>query len=82
MNCIIVDDEAIARQGLEQYVAKVSELKLIGSFGNAIEAGEVLRENPIDLMLLDIQMPNLTGMEFLRSLKDPPLTILHTAYPN
>ena len=82
MNCIIVDDEAIARQGLEQYVAKVSELKLIGSFGYAIEAGEVLRENPIDLMLLDIQMPNLTGMEFLRSLKDPPLTILHTAFPN
>ncbi|MFT7281715.1 MAG: two-component system LytT family response regulator [Cyclobacteriaceae bacterium] len=83
MNCIIVDDELIARQGLEQYVTKVSELNLVGSYSNAIEAGKALRKEQIDLMILDIQMPNLTGLDFLKSLKkQAPLTILHTAYPN
>ncbi len=83
MNCIIVDDEVIARNGLEQYVAQVSELKLVGSYGNAIAAGEALRKMQVDLMILDIQMPNLTGLDFLKSLnKQAPLSILHTAYPN
>ena len=82
MNCIIIDDEQIARKGLEQYVLKIGDLNLVGSYGSALEAGEVLRQQPVDLMLLDIQMPNITGLEFLRSLRNPPLTILHTAYPN
>ena len=82
MNCIIVDDEEIARKGLEQYVLKIDDLNLIGSYGNAIDAGKVLRQQEIDLMLLDIQMPNITGLDFLRSLRNPPLTILHTAFPN
>lgn len=83
MNCIIVDDELIARQGLESYVSKVSELNLVGSYGNAIEAGDALRKSQVDLMVLDIQMPNLTGLDFLKSLKkQAPLTILHTAFPN
>ena len=83
MNCIIVDDEQIARQGLEQYVNQIGELKLVGSYSNAIAAGEALRKQQVDLMILDIQMPNLTGLDFLKSLnKQAPLSILHTAYPN
>jgi DNA-binding LytR/AlgR family response regulator len=82
MHCIIIDDEPLAREGIENYVAKVSFLELVGSYENALSAAEVLRESEVDLMFLDIHMPNLTGIDFLKSLKNPPLVIFHTAYPN
>lgn len=80
INCLIVDDEPLARNLLTEYVKKVPYLNLMGTCPNAIAAMEVLREKPIDLLFLDIQMPELTGINMLRALQHQPLVILTTAY--
>lgn len=82
INTIIVDDEPLAIEILESFVARVPQLNLVAKCENAFEAIEFLKENDVDLMLLDIQMPQLNGVEFLKSLRNPPLTIFTTAYPN
>jgi two-component system LytT family response regulator len=82
MNCIVIDDEPLAREGLESYIRKVGFLKLMDSFENPLLATERLGEGKTDLIFLDIHMPHLTGIEFLRQQKNPPLVIFHTAYPN
>jgi len=81
MKCIIVDDEPLAREGIELNVQDVSYLNLVGQFSNATDANTFLQNNEVDLMFLDIQMPGITGLDFIRSLKNPPLVILTTAYP-
>jgi len=81
MNCIIVDDEPLAREGMELNVEDVPYLNLVGQFGNALTANDFLIQNSVDLMFLDIQMPGITGLEFLKNLKNPPMTIFTTAYP-
>lgn len=80
LTCLIVDDEPIARDIIEGYIRKLPGLALIKSCKNAIEAYEVLYEQNIDLVFLDIQMPVITGMEFLKSLRNPPFIIFTTAY--
>lgn len=80
MNVIIVDDEPLAQEVLETFVEQIPDLNLVASCNNAIEANEVLRTNDIDLMFLDIQMPQITGVEFLKSLEKPPMVIFTTAY--
>ena len=80
MKCLIVDDEPIAREGIISYIEKVDFLEVAGVCSSAIEAGESLKKLDIDLILLDIQMPHLTGLEFLETLDNSPLTILTTAY--
>lgn len=82
INVIIVDDEPLAQDVLETYIEKVPELHLVKKCGNAFEANEVLKNNQVDLMFLDIQMPQLTGIDFLKTLSKPPLVIFTTAYPN
>ena len=82
MKCIIVDDEPLAREGIEINIEELGFLDLVGSFGTAMKANTFLAENKVDLMFLDIQMPGITGLEFVRSLKIRPLIILTTAYPN
>ena len=82
MNCIVIDDEELAREGLEKYVKQVDFLVLSGSYDNALSATQAIKSQPIDLMFLDIQMPYLTGIDFLKNLANPPLVIFHTAYPN
>jgi DNA-binding LytR/AlgR family response regulator len=79
---IIVDDEPLAQDVLETYVARIPDLQLVKKCSNALEAQEVLTNDKIDLMFLDIQMPQLTGTEFVKRLQDPPLVIFTTAYPN
>jgi DNA-binding LytR/AlgR family response regulator len=79
---IIVDDEPLAQDVLETYVEKFPELSLVQKCNNALEANEVLKNQDIDLMFLDIQMPQLTGIDFLKTLTRPPLVIFTTAYPN
>jgi len=79
-SCLIVDDEQLARQLLEGFVNKIPGLKLKGMCKNPLEAMEILNNEKIDIILLDIQMPELTGVEFLRSLKNKPTTIFTTAY--
>ncbi len=82
LNCLIVDDEPIARNLLENYIERIPEVLLIKKCKNATEAYEALHETPIDLIFLDIQLPVITGTEFLRSLRKPPLVIFTTAYAN
>ena len=80
LNCLIVDDEPIARKGLEEYIQEISFLQLTGSCESAQKAASLLEQQPIDLMLLDIRMPKLSGIDFLRGLQNPPLVIFTTAY--
>jgi DNA-binding LytR/AlgR family response regulator len=82
INVIIVDDEPLAQDVLETYIEKISDLNLIKKCNNAFEANEALKQHDIDLMFLDIQMPQLTGTDFLRSLSKPPVVIFTTAYSN
>lgn len=81
MTCIVIDDEPLARQGMEINIGQLSSLELLGSFSNPIAASDFLRKQNADLMFLDINMPELSGLDFLKSLRDAPLVIFTTAYP-
>ncbi|MCF8346141.1 MAG: LytTR family DNA-binding domain-containing protein [Bacteroidales bacterium] len=78
--CIIVDDEPLARELIRGHIGKLENIEVAGECENAMEAIEVLRNNHIDLMFLDIKMPQITGLEFLKTLKNPPKVIISTAY--
>jgi len=80
ITCMIVDDEPIARDILQTYIQRVPELELVKSCRNATEAYEGLYGQQVDLIFLDIQMPVITGTEFMRSLRKPPLVVFTTAY--
>ena len=82
MNVIIVDDEPLALDILETYIEQFPEMKLIARCESAQEAKDILENEQIDLMFLDIQMPDMNGVNFLKSLEEPPLTVFCTAYPN
>jgi DNA-binding LytR/AlgR family response regulator len=82
IKCMVVDDEPIARDILKNYIAATPGLVLLKSCMNATEAYEGLHAHEIDLVFLDIQMPVITGTDFLRSLRNPPLVIFTTAYHN
>ncbi len=79
---IIVDDEPLALDVMETYIEKLPSLELVARCENAIQAFDILSKEEVDIMFLDIQMPQLTGIEFLKSLSNPPLVIFTTAYPN
>jgi DNA-binding LytR/AlgR family response regulator len=81
MTCIIIDDEPLARQGMEMNIASIASLQLRGSFSNALAASDFLQKEEIDLMFLDINMPELNGLDFLKSLRNAPLVVFTTAYP-
>ncbi len=82
MRCLIIDDEPLARDVLETLIGLNPQLTLVGKCANALEAYQALQQHDaIDLLFLDIQMPQLTGIDFLKSLKSPPLVIFTTAYP-
>ena len=78
---IIVDDEPLAIDILEAFVSNMPNLQLVAKCENAFEANEVLQQQKVDLMFLDIQMPQLNGVDFLKSLSNPPCVIFTTAYP-
>lgn len=80
IKCIIVDDEPMARDVIRRYIQKISTLKLLGEFGNAIDATIFLQEQPVDVIFLDIKMPQLSGTEFVRSLRNVPKIIFTTAH--
>jgi len=82
IKAIIVDDEPLALDVLETYVQQMPELELVQRCENAFEANEALKNHDIDLMFLDIQMPQLTGIEFIKSLSNSPCVIFTTAYPD
>ena len=80
ITCIILDDEPFAHQVLEHYIAQTAALSLVGKYRNAVEAFEYLNKNKVDLLFLDIEMPLLNGITFLKALTNPPVTIFTTAY--
>ncbi|MBX2925923.1 MAG: response regulator transcription factor [Chitinophagaceae bacterium] len=82
MRCIIVDDEPLAREGLSNYVREVHFLELAGNCDNPVSLMDMLNKNPVDLIFLDIQMPKMSGIDFLKIVKNPPMVIVTTAYPS
>lgn len=82
MNCIIVDDEPLAQDILVDYIQKIPNLCLVQRCKNAFEASQALQDHRVDLMFLDIQMPEITGTQFLATLEKKPLVIFTTAYSN
>lgn len=80
VNCILVDDEPLARNVLESYIRQYPQLKLLGICRNAAEALVILNKTKVDLIFCDIQMPGLNGLEFLSSLKHLPKVIITSAY--
>jgi DNA-binding LytR/AlgR family response regulator len=80
IRCLIIDDEPPAREILKQHIHGVEALELAGSCSNAVQAISFLKQYPVDLLFLDIQMPQLLGTNFIRTLKNPPKVIFTTAY--
>jgi len=80
IKCIIVEDEVLAQQVIKSHLEKIDSFQLVGTCNNAAEAAAVMRQKEVDLIFLDIQLPGTTGLNFLRTLTDPPLVVLTTAY--
>ena len=80
INCIIIDDEPLAVKLLENHISKIEKMHMVGTGKNALEAYRILQQQQVDLMYLDIQMPDLSGIEFLKSLNTKPKTVFTTAY--
>ncbi|MEM7297264.1 MAG: LytTR family DNA-binding domain-containing protein [Bacteroidota bacterium] len=80
IKCLIVDDEPLAIEILQSYVERVESLELVATCNNAVKAFDILKQEQVDLLFLDIQMPKLTGIEFLKVLNPPPKVIFTTAY--
>ena len=81
LRTLIIDDEPLARKGIREYVSEVDFLELAGECDSALQAAGFLSSGEIHLVLLDIQMPKLTGLDFIKSMPDPPPFIFTTAYP-
>jgi len=81
MNAIIIDDEPLAREGLELYVGQLPNLTLVGQFANALAANDLIANDQVDLIFLDIEMSGINGMDFIRTLKKQPMIVMTTAYP-
>ena len=82
IRCIAVDDEPLALRVIESHIEKMQDIELVAKCSNAIEAFAVLKNKKIDLVFLDIQMPELTGLDFIKTLQNPPHVIFTTAYRN
>jgi len=82
MKCVVIDDEELARALLANYLAKIPDLEVVASCKNPMEALEIISRQKIDLLFLDIQMPELTGLEFLEILREKPIVVFTTAYPD
>lgn len=82
MNCVIIDDEPLAREGLSSYVREVDFLHLVDTCTNPVELIKLLDQHPVDLIFLDIQMPKMSGLDFLKIVQKPPMVIITTAFPS
>jgi len=80
LKCVIIDDEPLARDILSGYIMQQGTLTLAGSFSNALEGQAFLQHHTVDLLLLDIEMPVISGIDLLRSLSQPPITVFTTAF--
>ena len=82
MNCIIIEDELPAQNVLKNYIRKIPDLELINSFQTAISAHQFLKNTKIDVVLLDINLPDISGLDFIKTIKNPPKIIITTAFPD
>ncbi|WP_109301037.1 LytTR family DNA-binding domain-containing protein [Aquimarina sp. AU474] len=80
VKCLLVDDEPLAIKLIKSHISKIDSLEVVATCNNALKAFEILSAQEIDLMFLDIKMPNITGIDFLKTIKKPPKTIFTTAY--
>ncbi len=80
LKCVVTDDEPIAREGLMSYIGKVDFLEVVAECEDALQLNEVLKSQPVDLLFLDIEMPYMSGIDFLSDLSNPPKVIMTTAY--
>lgn len=80
LKCIVIDDELLAREYLKDYIHKLPYLEFVGDFNSPLKAIDLVKSGDIDLMFLDIQMPDISGFDFLRTLTHPPFVIITTAY--
>nr|MBT6355253.1 response regulator [Pelagibacteraceae bacterium] len=80
INCIILDDEPLAIKVITNFIQKIDFLNCIGSYSNANDSMETLKKHKVDLMFLDINMPFIDGISFLKSLENPPRTIITSAH--
>lgn len=80
--CVVIDDEPIALRIIGSYIDKIDNLEALGYFTNALDALKVIRDNAIDIIFLDIEMPGINGLNFLKSIPNPPRVIFTTAYRN
>lgn len=81
IQCAVIDDEPLARKGLIEYISEIDFLQLAGEFDNPLKAAGLISSGGVQLLLLDIQMPKITGIDFFRTLQAPPPVIFTTAYP-
>ncbi|GGA83337.1 LytR/AlgR family response regulator transcription factor [Puia dinghuensis] len=81
IHCIIIDDEPLAREGMASYVREVDFLHLTATCENPLQLTKLLDQHPVDLIFLDIQMPKMNGLDFLKTMQNPPIVIITTAYP-
>lgn len=80
LKCLVVDDEVLAQDVIEKYITNIPTLNLVGKCDSAVEAISFLHNNPVDLLFLDLNMPELSGLDMLKTLNNPPKVILTTAY--
>lgn len=82
INCVIVDDEPLAREGIQRYAQEVEYLRIAATCENAVELIRIMDRQKVDLIFLDVQMPKMNGMDFLKITRDPPIVIITSAYPS
>lgn len=80
IKCLVIDDERLAREYLKNYITKIPQLELVGDFNSPLKAIDLIKNNEVDLLFLDIQMPDITGINFMKSLDQKPEVIFTTAY--
>jgi len=80
MNCIAIDDEPLAINVIKEFCSKIDYLNLLATFNSAVEAIKLLNQTSVDLIFLDIQMPHISGLEFIKSIPNPPMVVFTTAY--
>ncbi|MBN9380984.1 MAG: response regulator transcription factor [Chitinophagaceae bacterium] len=80
LNCVIIDDEPLAREILSGYMDQLEYVRLAGSFNNAFDAMKFIQHHPVDVLFLDIEMPEMNGIDFLKNLAHPPITVFTTAF--
>lgn len=80
IKCLVIDDEKLARDYIKNYISKIPQLELVGDFNSPLKATEIIKKGGVDLLFLDIQMPDITGVDFIKSLAHKPDVIFTTAY--